>query len=325
MNVRERRKRRIRIHAGRSQGEREPPLSRLLRGAQRARWPWIAAVGLCFLVGFVLLVLPRTARVHIQAETEVLALEVSGGEPLGWPVDGMKLLDRDGLRRERSSARVLEAEQRLVLAPGLRVEITRAQKSAELAIRVSPPDLPGAGGGTQGPAATDVAHLRQGGGGAVAVPLPLVLTWLPAGSPAVILQLRGRAAVGEDVAPGVRHVLLSGRIRILEPTWLGRWHEDWREAPTYENSTYELASGDRIVPRGVLHGFARIAPDEPMTVVLFGAAGAVDVVRYGGAPVELTASFWSRAANEPLAGLLFAFGAAIGAVAQFVWQSPGSK
>ena len=326
----------------------------------------ILVVALIF-IGVAAAVLFRShfSFVQIRAETEVFRLDTSAGEPIAWRIAEFKAVAING--RGKVHREDLRDASTLELPTGTRVEVTRPGERGALRInlsRVARPDGPASGA-----TACPVAYLRRADG-SVLRPLSgqIFLERLDrppqrrdaAGAPeereALILPLRGRPAIGDDVATGVRYVLLSGNIRILEPRFLQGFVSGSKVPTSFQTAGQDLAPGDRVVPRAagvvqpaarkedgaktearpcdatvdrsiddeptipVLNGFARIADGKPMTVVLQGPAEGVKVIRFGSALMLVRSSIWARASSDPLYISLAALIFVVLQVADWVWK-----
>ena len=314
------------------------------------------------LLGFAISVLfhSHPAFVQVQAETEVFRLDTSAGDPIAWPISGFKALRFDERGRARQAD--LREASTLELPRGTRVEVTRAGERGPLRINLTRVGDARPDGAASGATECPVAHLRKADGSMLQPLRGHAFLQTPEPPPqsrgesgvqpereALILPLRGRPVIGDDVATGVRHVLLTGHVRILEPRSFHRLLPGFSVPTSFQTAEQELASGDRVVPRAVrrndsgartsagscdagdtakddesalaiLSGFARIADGKPMTVILQGPAEGVEVIRFGGAPLVVRSSTWARASSDPLYLVLAAASIVFLQLADWLWK-----
>jgi len=286
----------------------------------------------------------RSRSLLIEADTEIFQVTVGPGRPLVWDIEDFELLECDSLKggasgRQTAPVKVQPADRRLVLEEGARVEVTRSGERGTLSVEVSGGPQQAGKDPCQAPA---VAFLSSGGFQMEPLrgDLRLALSHVKMPEPrAVVLPLRGHITVGDDVAEGVRFLLLQGSlavIEVIEPPRFACWY-----CPPlrYISERRELIRGDRILlhrnserrPAAALAGefavgFARIALGSVMTVSLVTAAEQLYIVSLSGPARAFGPSLWTRVLNEPcisyalaLSGLLTG-GVAWILAAPWIWR-----
>ena len=275
---------------------------------------WLAAiVGLLVLMLIVLLT-PYDRAVQIEAQTEIVSIEIPAGEPIAWDISGFSFASDCTELNAPALEKFAATDRRLVIRGPVNAKLTRAGSKGVLSIELIPQDVDCA--------AAAAMHLANDAGlaerelhGAIYLAWPLVddkSAEKPSAnleSPARVFRLRGVPSIGEDLYDGVRYLLLSGRVSLIESmrlNWLG-W-TGYRSS--YVADTRDLLAGDRILPASsvesgmTMAGFVRIAEGVPMQVSLQGPLDEVSIVGFSKKPVVLSGTIWTQIRGEALLSYL---------------------
>jgi hypothetical protein len=145
--------------------------------------------------------------------------------------------------------------------------------------------------------------------------------------------LRGRVTVGDDVATGVRYLMLGGQITVVE-TVKSFLPSRLISSQRYVSEKRDLLRGDRVVPHSDPHprnasdegtytvGFVRIVAGKPMALSIATESDGTDILTLSGAPVEFRSTLWTRFRNEPHLVFALALSAALAGCAKFLRDIP---
>ena len=283
-------------------------------------WParrWLLALGLGSLLTALtvggLLSSAGTTYLHLEAHSEVAALMVTSGRPIGWSLDGGSLIECSALLdgaaggANRGPSAVLLASDLIELnaesdtgsMPRRALEVRVAIDGDDVVVELeSPATISNPPVAALGQCATEpdrLAVLVSDTGARRGLRLPALIR-LPgkALGNGLTLEFRGALGLGQDVTSSRQPLLLNGKLALREvrDPWLQRWVTN----PQFEVESRELGLGDKVKlanPAGAQdstnapQGFLRLTRGErgpEMRVQAIALAAQAEIVRPFGRP-----------------------------------------
>ena len=250
----------------------------------RGLWSLLAVVIILLLLALSVL-LPRNNIVTVEADTEIVSYKVVNTKLSIFDVEGADLYS-DPFSSE-PTVHIDQAGSYIRLTENTNVEIRKRENDDVVYITLSTKSL-----------SVGSIYLPNGSislGPWANLSIDLTLAPLPR-----LLPFRGKLTLGEDVAPGIENILLSGSVSIAEQQ-LGLFSRE-----RYLLLESKLEKGDRVLVRSatkdeeaVSDGFVRVTYGETLSVVAHTSDGEVHVIRFGSAGYRISPSVWARVINDP--------------------------